>query len=555
MALLLLLPTALLLVAAGTAGFIYARNLLIEQWQEGAILKLERAAHYIDMRLASPADWIAMLQESSIHGRENVVLNFILDSLQNAPGVVNVDLNWMEGQLSSSGRRGRMHQVDTHRMLHQHRPDFFTVSPPEYDAEIGEETIALSAEITGYTDQLLGEVEVSMRFDYLLQDIKDLGWWESQVASLVDASGQYLAHSGIIDKERQQLGETNEPVELAILKKMQEETHGTHLGSGHPPELVAGFYSLEQAPWVLVLFAPGEDILAPVVEFRFYFALVGSICIILILVLIQVAGGRMVKRIQNVSKASEQVATGDYTSFLPVTAGDEIGQLENSFNTMIKGLQERDFIRDTFGKYMDKEIAEKLLQRPEATLLGGEKREVAILMSDLRDFTATADSLSPEQTIKILNRYFSRMIDIISKHKGIIVDFYGDGILVFFDPYEGPAAPTVDSAINCGLEMRNIMQAFQQELQAENLPNLQAGFAVHAGQVVVGNIGSKTRAKYGIVGSAVNTASRICEKAEAGVVLVSHSAYVQTTLKLENLKSFSTTLKGIKQEITVHAIS
>ena len=90
---------------------------------------------------------------------------------------------------------------------------------------------------------------------------------------------------------------------------------------------------------------------------------------------------------------------------------------------MVKGLRERDFIRNTFGRYVDVGIAKELMRRPEAARLGGEKREVAVLMSDIRDFTSLSEALSPEKTILILSLYFSQMITIIQKHRGIIVDF------------------------------------------------------------------------------------------------------------------------------------
>ena len=99
---------------------------------------------------------------------------------------------------------------------------------------------------------------------------------------------------------------------------------------------------------------------------------------------------------------------------------------------MVAGLKERDFISNTFGRYVDQEIARELLSRPEASRMGGEKREVVILFSDVRGFTPLAESLSPEVIIHLVNRHFSRMIEVIQAHRGIIVDFLGDAILAFF---------------------------------------------------------------------------------------------------------------------------
>jgi class 3 adenylate cyclase len=221
---------------------------------------------------------------------------------------------------------------------------------------------------------------------------------------------------------------------------------------------------------------------------------------------------------------------------------------------MVQGLKERDFISNTFGRYVDQEIARELMRQPEATRLGGEKREVAILISDIRGFTHLSESLSPEAIISILNHYFSHMIEIISHHKGIIVDFFGDGVLVFFDPLDGPIEPMVHQAIRCAIEMQEAMGAFNEEMRKESLPELEMGIGLNAGQVVVGNIGSETRAKYGIVGSAVNLAQRIQEVAKGGEVLVSNSIYRYSHDHLKIKKSSHVQLKGVQERITLYQI-
>ena len=140
------------------------------------------------------------------------------------------------------------------------------------------------------------------------------------------------------------------------------------------------------------------------------------------------------------------MAKGDYGKPIPVHGQDEIAQLTQSFNTMMEGLKERDFIANTFGRYMDQGIAKELLKRPEASRLGGQKREVAMLMSDIRGFTPLSETLTPEEIIRFLNHYFSHLIEVIQEHQGIIVDFFGDAVLVFFDPFDEPVGPMVRKA-------------------------------------------------------------------------------------------------------------
>jgi class 3 adenylate cyclase len=167
-------------------------------------------------------------------------------------------------------------------------------------------------------------------------------------------------------------------------------------------------------------------------------------------------------------------------------------------------------------------------------------------MSDIRNFTAVAESLSPEETIGMLNHYFSHMIEVVHRHKGIIVDFCGDGLLAFFDPHDGPVLPAAARALQCSLAMQKSMYELKRDLENNGLPPLKIGIGVHTGPVVVGNIGSSLRVKYGIVGLAVNVAQRIQEKAEGGQIIVSEEFYNILADRLTVEKSFRAQFKGVQ---------
>jgi class 3 adenylate cyclase len=335
---------------------------------------------------------------------------------------------------------------------------------------------------------------------------------------------------------------------------MRTKPFGTLLGSGHPPDRVAGFYKLKNAPWTMLIYAPGDEILAPIVKFRSYYIAGGILFILIILLLIRFVVGKMVRSITEISRMAGRVAKGNYEDTLSIESKDEIGQLARSFNTMIRGLRERDFIRNTFGRYVDQEIAKELLTRPEAAKLGGEKREVAILMSDIRGFTRISESLSPEATISVLNHYFSHLVEMTKKHKGIIVDFFGDGVLVFFDPFKDPIEPAVERAVNCAFEIQDTMVKFNEEMKGEGFPEFQTGIGVNVGEVVVGNIGSETRAKYGIVGSPVNVTHRIQSTANGGDVVISESVYGYISTGIKVKRSFEASLKGLEEETKLYVV-
>ena len=221
---------------------------------------------------------------------------------------------------------------------------------------------------------------------------------------------------------------------------------------------------------------------------------------------------------------------------------------------MVDGLRERDFISNTFGRYVDKEIARKLMSRPETAELGGVRREVAILMSDLRGFTALCETMSPEAIIGIVNRYFSHMIEIIHQHQGIIVDFFGDAILVFFDPLNGPIKSSVRDAVRCALDMQAEMNVFNKEEKENGLPKLHMGIGINADDVIVGNIGSESRSKYGVVGAPVNLTARIQSVAKKGEVLVSEHIYNHIKSNLQIIRQFRSNLKGVHGAVNLFVV-
>ena len=553
-AFMILLPVALLLIATGLLGLIYARKSLLDEWKEAAILKLERAAHYIDMRLGTPLSMIDVLDEIPAGQSGRAVMAWHFRRLEKLKGVAEINLRWSKDKTELPEHTEGIDQPSSSALSERRLREVAEVSSHRYEIQSGGKAVALVCDLKDESGLIVGRIEVVLRFDYLMKDILTLGWSQGDMACLVDQNGRYLAHTEPTMRGRTQLGGTKDPLETAVLAAMKERPSGTVVGSGWHTKEVAGFYRIKLAPWTIILYASGKRILAPIRKFGAYYLLVGSLSITIILLVIRFVVGKMARSIKRISEAAREVASGHYRKPLAIESRDEIGQLTQSFNSMVEGLREKEFIRDTFGRYVDEEVAKELLGRPDATRLGGQKREVAILISDIRGFTPLSESLSPEETISILNRYFSKMIEIIHKHKGIIVDFFGDGILLFFDPFEGPVEPSIQQAICCALEMQGSMEYFNSEMDEEGLPRLEIGAGVNVGEVVVGNIGSETRSKYGIVGSAVNITERIQSMARGGDVVISESAYRYLHEKLLIQESFTAQLKGVTDTLNLYLV-
>jgi adenylate cyclase len=212
-------------------------------------------------------------------------------------------------------------------------------------------------------------------------------------------------------------------------------------------------------------------------------------------------------------------------------------------------------IRKVFGRYLTDQVVAKILENPSGLNMGGERREVTILVSDIRGFTTIAERISPEEAIKILNFYFEHMVDVITKYQGTIDEFMGDGILVLFGaPIDRDNDP--DRAVACALEMQLALYKINQQINQWGFSGLEMGIGINTGEAIVGNIGSEKRTKYGVVGSQVNLTYRIESQTVGGQILIS-----QTTLdKLQSHNKVSineikqVSLKGVKEPVVIYDI-
>jgi sigma-B regulation protein RsbU (phosphoserine phosphatase) len=231
------------------------------------------------------------------------------------------------------------------------------ITPPRYDSLVKNKTVSLISLLVDKSSQTIGQFEVVLGFDSLIADILDSGWWQSNKAFLVDDDGNILA--GTVPQEQKALADNNDPVELKTLNALKTEPFGTIRGPGHPPAEVSGFYKLQEAPWSLVMIAPGKKILAPIVKFRLYYFISGAAFIVFILLLIRFVTGRTVSSIKDISRAAERIAGGDFGRLLPVKTRDEVGELSRSFNTMMLQLKDRIRIKQALDVAM--EVQQNLL--------------------------------------------------------------------------------------------------------------------------------------------------------------------------------------------------
>jgi adenylate cyclase len=224
---------------------------------------------------------------------------------------------------------------------------------------------------------------------------------------------------------------------------------------------------------------------------------------------------------------------------------------------ILKVSQERlrlvDFIRDTFGRYLSKKVVDEILATPEGHKIGGRRATVTILMADLRGFTSLAETHDPEKILALLNRFFGAMAKIIYSYDGMIDEFLGDGILTIFGvPERHEDDPA--RAVACALEMQNALIQLNGEIGGAGFPELKMGIGINTGKVIVGNIGSEIRSKYGIVGMPVNTASRIESITIGGQVLIGEATYTLLRPHLTVEKPQSVMMKGLHSPLVCYPV-
>ena len=255
--------------------------------------------------------------------------------------------------------------------------------------------------------------------------------------------------------------------------------------------------------------------------------------------------------LKRVEEAMAAVGRGELETGCPVVANDEIGAVGEGFNRMLGGLRERDRIRETFGRYVTREIRDEILAGRAS--FDGRLEEVTILFADLRDFTPWVERTEPREVVRDLNEYFTEMEAAIRSERGLVLQFIGDEIeAVFGAPLH--AADHADRALAAALEMRARLQRLNARRATAGKPPLRNGIGIHTGTVLAGSIGSADRSSYALVGDAVNLASRIqgLNKELGTEILVSEATrtHLRGEARLSSLPAVR--VKGKSVEVSVY---
>ena len=249
-----------------------------------------------------------------------------------------------------------------------------------------------------------------------------------------------------------------------------------------------------------------DEALAPLYALRQRIAGIGVGALVVALFLgVGLARG-ITSPVQTLVVSMQEVIRGNLRHRIQVTREDEIGFLAHSFNEMAGGLEEREQIKDTFGRFVSRGVAEAVLSG--RVPLAGERREVSILFQDIRGFTTISEKTEPEALVRLLNQFFTEMVAAVEAEGGVVKQFTGDGVMALFGaPVAHPDDP--ERAVRAALGMVSRLAGLNLRLRSQGVPALHIGVGIHTGEVVAGRIGPDERVEYAVVGDPVNLASRI----------------------------------------------
>jgi len=292
------------------------------------------------------------------------------------------------------------------------------------------------------------------------------------------------------------------------LRSSQVAGHLEHAPLFSSTEEATGFAPVLSLPWMVGVTEPRQRWAVPLREV--YASVI--VKVLLLAVLAALAGvlifaRDLVQPIRRLIVSAQAVKTGDYANARAQSINeDEIGELTATFNTMVDSIEKRDHERDLFGRMVSPEVREKLLGGQ--LKLGGENRRVAVLFTDIRDFTTLCEGMSAEKVVEMLNEYLTEMTVAVKPWYGYVNNFMGDAVMVVFGaPYEHPDCAW--GAVQAAFDMRARLEELNRRRQARGEAPIGHGIGIASGTVVAGQMGSIDRFQYTVIGDAVNVASRL----------------------------------------------
>jgi adenylate cyclase len=251
----------------------------------------------------------------------------------------------------------------------------------------------------------------------------------------------------------------------------------------------------------------------------------------------------------------EEIARGNLAQQIAKKSNDEIGDLTAAFNQMARSLYEKEQIKDAFRRYVSHQVAEEIFKNPSQYFetLKGVRKKVTVFFADIRGFTPLVERLPADEVIALLNDVLTSMTDVIFYHEGTIDKFLGDGLMaVFGAPLSHP--DDTNRAVQAAIDIQRAVKRMNTEREKSNREPIQVGIGIHTGEVVVGNIGTKDRLDYTVIGDSVNLASRLQAVASGGEIIISEHAFEECFLSCKFSEPMLIKVKGKEEPQKIYRV-
>ncbi len=296
-----------------------------------------------------------------------------------------------------------------------------------------------------------------------------------------------------------------------------------------------------------------DEALAPLRALRQRIIIIGTAGLLGALLIGGGLAGGIIAPLQGLVAGMREVLRGNLQYRSRIERHDELGFIAKSFNEMVDGLEERELIRDTFGRFVSHDVAEAVLTG--RVPLQGERRDVSILFQDIRGFTALSEQLDPAVLLRLLNQFFTEVVAAVEAEGGVVKQFLGDGVMALFgapQPYPDHPERAVRAALGIVQRLKGLNETFAEQ----GLAPLEIGVGIHSGAVVAGLIGPDNRIEYGVVGDAVNLASRVeaLTREMQATILVSRDISAQLGPTFVLGRTATMLVKGKSQPVEVFEV-
>ncbi len=510
----ILCAAAAILVALALVTFFVTRSLLAEELKNTSRNKVELVSSRIERWLEKKGEVMKVLgaREGKQPSSAAFKQNYFREIAKRYGGVESAFIGYPDGGFVTGADWTPPKDYDPRKRpwyIEAKARGVITFTTPYRDA-FSKRLVTTVAVPMMRDHALVAIMGLDIFIDDLVKTVDSLKIGSTSSAYVVDSKGLYIAHP---DAELVLKKDINQTPEASYFLRARTALADAPRDNPAEPRVRSVIFDsaddfilvsrIEAPNWYLFFHLPKSQVNEPLRFLALVFGL-GILGALLILAFtVNYISKGIARPILALAEGARHIAEGDYERRLEVPSRDEVGYLTKSFNDMAEGLEEREFIRSTFGRYVSEDVMKDILNGN--LELGGQIRQVTILFSDIREFTRISESMEAQELVGLLNKYFTRMDRAITGAGGSINKYLGDGILAMFGA-PSRLGNSALAAVNAAVEM---MRVELPGLNRERELRLAVGIGIHTGDAVVGNIGSEHRTEYTTIGDTVNTASRI----------------------------------------------